>query len=289
MLDGKVASHILLITVCRFQTLSCKNRWRRQLIVPATLPHEKNLASLRFPSFFSALESDATVQGRSSSLRGVFRPSLSRASVDRKTHLAKLLPRDGQKRSQSKGENSMKRTFPYASHLLVAAFLTQLPTLLRADCIPSAPTGYTVPFTLVTLKNSHVASYATGSLAISDTGGGVSLDRSTTLSATHIPQLFSDRTYCPDTGSGLCLTQQPFDIFEADQLGVTISEVTSFIIGKGFTTSINATLTLESWGNGKISFAGSCANTGELYGTFDSNTFAVIACGTPVPPSIPPK
>jgi hypothetical protein len=71
----------------------------------------------------------------------------------------------------------------------------------------------------------------------------VSLDRSTTLSATHIPQLFSDRTYCPGTGSGLCLTQQRCDIFEADQLGVTISEVTSF----------------------------------------------VIAFGTPVPPSIPPK
>jgi hypothetical protein len=97
------------------------------------------------------------------------------------------------------------------------------------------------------------------------------------------------RTYCPSAGRGLCLTEQPFDIFQADQLGVTISEVTSFVSGTGLTASINATLTLESWGKGKISLAGSCASTGELYGTFDSNTFAVIAFRTRVPPSIPAK
>lgn len=181
----------------------------------------------------------------------------------------------------------MKRTINYTKHLAVAAFLALPPTLLHADCIPSAPTGDTVPFALTTLKNSQVASYATGTLAISDTGGGISLDRSTTLSATHIPQLFSDRTYCP--GGGLCLIQQPFDISAADQLGVSITETTAFILGKGLTTSISVTLTLESWGNAKISFSGKCNAAGVLYGTYESNTSALIAFGTPVAAPPPPK
>lgn len=172
--------------------------------------------------------------------------------------------------------------------VLPAAFLTLLPTFLQADCIPSSPSGYTVPFKLVTLKQDHYASYATGTLTISESSGV--LDWNTTLSATHVPQLFSERFIpsCPGS-SGICLNQQPFDIYQADQLGVSIDKAT--VVGpKGETTSINVTFTLESWGNGKESFAASCnASTGELYGTFDSNTFAVISFGTPEAPQPPPK
>ena len=180
----------------------------------------------------------------------------------------------------------MKRTISYAKHLAVAVFLAQLPTLLRADCIPSAPTGDTVPFTMVTLKNNLVASYATGSLKISDSSTPYSVDRSTTLSATQIPQMFSDRTAC--VGGGLCLTKQPFDISRPDQLGVSIVEATTLTLS-GLTTSISVTLTLESWGNAKISFTGTCNAAGELYGHYDSNTSALFAFGTPVSAPPPPK
>jgi hypothetical protein len=181
----------------------------------------------------------------------------------------------------------MKRTITYAKHLAVAVILTQLPTLLRADCIPTGATGDLVPFTLVTLKNNRVASYATGSLTISNSDVISSIDQSRTLSGKQIPQLFSDRTAEYDPGcTGICLGQQaqPFNIFQADQLGVNVTESSIFKLGTGTTTSIEVTLTLESWGNAKQTFAGTCTATGELYGTFDSNTFEVIAFGTPAPP-----
>lgn len=181
----------------------------------------------------------------------------------------------------------MRRIITYAKHLAVAVILTQLPTFLRADCIPSGTAGDIVPFTLVALKDNQVASYATGSLTISESNVPYSVDQSRTLSATHIPQLFSDRTAYYDPGcTGICLggQYQPFNVFQADQLGVNVTESTTLKLGTGLTTSINVTLTLESWGNGKQSFAGTCAATGELYGTFDSNTFEVIAFGTPAPP-----
>jgi len=182
----------------------------------------------------------------------------------------------------------MRSTITYAKYLAVAVVLAQLPTFLRADCVPSGATGDVVPFTLVTLKNNQVASYATGSLVISNNDIPASINQGRTLSATQIPQLFSDRTayYAPGCTSDICLggSYQPFNIFQADQLGVNVTESTTLTLGTGFKTSINVTLTLESWGNGKESFAGTCAATGDLYGTFDSNTFAVIAFGTPGPP-----
>jgi hypothetical protein len=181
----------------------------------------------------------------------------------------------------------MKR-INYAKLLAVAAFLTPLPNLLRADCIPSGATGDVVPFTLVTLKNTQVTGYATGSLTISNSSSSISVDHSTTLSGKQIPQLFSDRLTC--VGGGPCLSpDQPFDFSTPDHLGVSITEATTLTIGSGFSTSINVTLTLESWGNGKINFIGSCNNTGELHGTFDSNTSALIAFGTPTSVPPPPK
>jgi hypothetical protein len=186
----------------------------------------------------------------------------------------------------------MKRTINYARHLAIAVVLTQLPTFLRADCVPSGTTGDVVPFTLVSLKNNQIASYATGSLVISNNDIPYSVNQSRTLAATQIPQMFSDRTayYAPGCTSDICLDglYQPFNIFQADHLGVNVTESTTFTLGTGSKTSINVTLTLESWGNGTQSFTGTCASTGELYGTFDSNTFEVIAFGTPEPPVKPP-
>jgi len=182
----------------------------------------------------------------------------------------------------------MKRRITYAKHLALALFLTQVPNLLHADCIPSGATGDVVPFTLVTLKNTQVAGYATGSLTISNSSSPLAVDHSTTLSGKQIPQLFSDRAYCP--GGGVCADpEQPFDYAKADQLGVSVTEATTLVLGSGLTTSINVTLTLESWGNAKINFTGTCNNTGELSGTFDSNTTAIIAFGTATSAPAPPK
>jgi hypothetical protein len=178
----------------------------------------------------------------------------------------------------------MKRSMMYVKHLAVAAFLTQLPTVLRADCVPSGATGDWVPFTMVTLKNNQVASYATGTLQLSDSNIPYSLDQSRTLSGTQIPQLFSDRTAPACSGGGLCFTEQPFDVHKSDNLGVSITESTALVLGSGLKTSINVTLTLESWGNSKISFTGTCNATGELYGVYESNTSAIFAFGTPTPP-----
>jgi hypothetical protein len=169
----------------------------------------------------------------------------------------------------------MKRTISFAKHLAVAVFFAQLPTLLRADCLPSGPTGDTVPFTLVMLKNTRVASYTTGTLTISNSDIPYSVDHSTTLSGTQEPQLFSDRTFCPS--SGVCLTgEQPFDLSAADKLGVSITEATTLVLGSGIQTSISVTLTLESWGNSKTTFTATCNNAGELYGTSESNTSALL-------------
>lgn len=187
----------------------------------------------------------------------------------------------------------MKRVITYAKHFALAACLTQLPTLFAADCVPTGTTGDLVPFTLVTLKNNQVASYATGTLTLNNNNIPYSLEQGRSLSATQIPQLLSDHVTSYDPGcTGLCLnqTQQPFNAFEPDQLGVSVSESTNFLtIGGSPGPTITITLTLESKGNEKLSFAGTCASTGELYGTFESNSFAVVAFGTPEPPQPPPQ
>jgi hypothetical protein len=181
-------------------------------------------------------------------------------------------------------KGSLKRN---RNHLSVAALVMLLPSFLNATCIPSAPAGYTVPFSLVTLKNNQHASYASGVLTISDAHN--LFESFTTLSATKVPQLFSDR-FVPVTcrPGALCGPgDQPFDINQADQLGVTITETSR---GIPVSTTINVTLTLESWGNGTGTFSGTCdASTGELYGTYSDDNFVVITFGTPEAPIGPPK
>jgi hypothetical protein len=142
----------------------------------------------------------------------------------------------------------------------------------RASCVPSAPTGWTVPFSISTMdKATAVASYTYGQLISSTSGANLSGNST---------QLFSDRLVpftCPPLR--LCNPpRQPFDINHADVLGVKIATIAS---------SIYVTLTLESWKNAQISFVGHCdTTTGLLYGSASwppniNNAMFLIQFGTP--------
>lgn len=157
-----------------------------------------------------------------------------------------------------------------------------VPGLLQADCLPSAPTNYTVPFSLVTLKNfssggNQYASWVQSSLTITNTK--TLFFSSITLASSGNQQLFSDRT--TNCGEFSC---QPFDINQPDQLGVSISR--SYSLNSSTNGVIYVTLTLQSWGNAKETFTGTCdATSGELY--YTSNTgMGVITFGTPQPPQV---
>jgi hypothetical protein len=177
---------------------------------------------------------------------------------------------------------SMKKTLLS----LFTLFGVAMPSLLGAECIPTAPVGYTVPFSMVTLKNfssggSQYASYTTGRLNYTSHSYFFA---GTTLSSTGNQQLFSDRTFPIDCGTFFC-SQQPFNLNNADQLGVSISDgsVLTFPVKPA---SISVTFTLESWGNGKISSTATCdATSGELYIT-SPTTMYVMTFGTPEPPVI---
>ncbi|MGI8992582.1 MAG: hypothetical protein ACR2I2_23745 [Bryobacteraceae bacterium] len=91
----------------------------------------------------------------------------------------------------------MKNTLVRITLSLFTLFGLSGPGLLRADCVPTAPVGYTVPFSMVTLKNfssggSQYASYTTGSLTYTSHSR---FFVGTTLSSTGSQQLFSDRTF----------------------------------------------------------------------------------------------
>jgi hypothetical protein len=169
---------------------------------------------------------------------------------------------------------------------LFALFSVAVPGLFGAECIPTAPVGYTVPFSMVTLKNfssggSQYASYTTGHLTYTSHSW---LFLGTTLSSTGNQQLFSDRTFKIDCGPLFC-SNQPFNINNADQLGVAISDG-SFLTFPVKPASISVTFTLESWGNTQSTSTATCdATSGELYITSPSNGY-LITLGTPEPPVI---
>jgi hypothetical protein len=175
----------------------------------------------------------------------------------------------------------MKKTF-FSLFTLVAF---TVPTLLRADCVPTAPVGYTVPFSMVSLKNfssggSQYASYSTGNLTYT---AHSRFFLGTTLSSTSNQQLFSDRTFQINC-SPFC-ENQPFNINNADQLGVSISDG-GFLTFPAKPASISVTFTLQSWGNSQYTYTGSCdATSGELFLTSPQNMY-LITFGTPVPPVI---
>ncbi|MBV9267028.1 MAG: hypothetical protein JO061_12735 [Acidobacteriaceae bacterium] len=174
----------------------------------------------------------------------------------------------------------MKLNFARISSTLLALLGMTLPAMLRADCLPSAPNGYYVPYSLVTLKNytsgNQFASYSTGTLQASSHSVGF-FEFVETLSSTRNQQLFSDR-FDTKGCDGIICTYQPFAVDRADQLGVSISRTTLL----GHPGAINGTFTLESWGNATESFTGTCdATTGSLTGTLNGNTFVVVTFGTP--------
>ncbi len=174
-------------------------------------------------------------------------------------------------------------TFKLTLSLLTIMGMTG-PQVFAASCLPSAANGASVPFTMVTQQNyaggSPYVSYVTGGLIASSSSSF--FFHSTTFANSGIPQLFSNRYATPACGSQFCFATQPFDINQADQLGVSIVESSSVFTNPP-STSITVTLTLQSWGNGKESFAATCdATTGMLYGDLAGNTHVSIALGTPI-------
>jgi hypothetical protein len=161
---------------------------------------------------------------------------------------------------------------------LLLGVLALAPAGARASCVPSAKTNWTVPFSIAAMNKAiAVTSYTSGQLTASTSGATV------IWSAGGNIQLFSDRlAACP---SGRLCTQQPFDLNQADKLGVEIATKAS---------SIKVTLTLESWKNANFSFVGVCDTTTELlYGSASrpdkNNEMFLIQFGTPQEPVGPPK
>jgi hypothetical protein len=181
----------------------------------------------------------------------------------------------------------MKSILVKSLYLVTVFGMTTSGVLRAAECLPSAPNGWTAPFTMVTLKNyatNQYASYVGGSSTVSNTNNFFSY--SETYSSSGNPQLFSDRTAKVNCG-GLFCPSQPFDINQADQLGVSVTKSSSIIIvpGGSGSPSYSATVTLQSWGNGRITFPLTCdATTGILYGAIGSDTHVAITTGTPVSP-----
>jgi hypothetical protein len=181
----------------------------------------------------------------------------------------------------------MKKTLIRIPLSLFTLFGLTVPGLLRADCVPTAPVGYTVPFSMVSLKNfssggSQYASYTTGALTY--TAHSVFF-LGTTLSSSGNQQLFSDRTLLLNC-SPFC-QNQPFSIDNADLLGVAISDG-SFLSFPVRPASISVTFTLQSWGNGTETFTAACdATSGELSITSGSGMY-LMTFGTPQRPIIIP-
>jgi hypothetical protein len=154
--------------------------------------------------------------------------------------------------------------------LVVASALAAAPAM-HADCLPSVPAGSQVPFSL-SVHNSatRAVGYASGSLI--GNSNNVFF-----VSGDNFSQLFSDR-FAPCVPAG-CLSNQPFDVNQADLIGLTIKRT---IPTKGHQSNISVALTLDSWGHANITFVGVCdPSTNLLYGSFNGNGMAVISFGTP--------
>jgi hypothetical protein len=80
-----------------------------------------------------------------------------------------------------------------------------------------------------------------------------------------------------------CLATQPFDINQADKLGLTLTKTTytGILPPPGVPNpSYIATMILESWGGGRYTFQLTCdATTGILHGTVNGDTHVAIAVG----------
>ena len=111
-------------------------------------------------------------------------------------------------------------------------------------------------------------SYTTGTLTSSFFFG------TAYFTATKNRQLFSDRL--ANCGQW-CFPYQPFDYAKADSIGVQIAQ--NFFMSP---PSKSVTLTLNSWGGGRLSFDARCdPDTNLLYGSLNRDTMLVISFGTP--------
>jgi hypothetical protein len=172
---------------------------------------------------------------------------------------------------------------PLSAFILAA--LTS-PAMVHADCIPTAPVGYTVPFRMVSLENfragsNPIATYADGGLKY--TAHETILFRGTTLSGTDNQQLFNTRTYCRGTflECSNVQFQQPFDIDQSGSLSLSISDGENLLEFPPSGAQILVTF------NNKQFYNGTCdATSGNLYFSGGDYTY-VVTFGTPAPP--PPK
>ena len=161
-----------------------------------------------------------------------------------------------------------------------------LPVLGHADCVPTAPVGYSVPFHMVSLESFRgssgaPASYSDGQLTYMAPS---EFFRGTIVASTNNQQLFSNRTYCRGKFLDCSLPEyiQPFDIDQPGKIGVSVSDGAFIDVfpprGDELVVSFN----------GKDSYSGTCDSTsGELY-VAESDHMYVITFGTPTPPAPPP-
>lgn len=156
------------------------------------------------------------------------------------------------------------------------------PSLVRADCVPTAPVGYTVPFTMVA-QRTYASSgergntgYGTGSMTYTEhlwTFDG------TTLASSGNELLFS-QDKMPNNGCFLC-TLQPFYLYDSEALALSVSDGHSFL---ATTSAVNVALSSPTLGN--LSGVATCdATSGELF--FSTSVGVnVISFGAPVPPVV---
>jgi hypothetical protein len=117
--------------------------------------------------------------------------------------------------------------------------------------------------------SSKYASYTTGSLDFHDWFFGFNRFFPENLSGEG-KSYFSDRTWSIEDPNctGFCgpLKSGPFNPDATDKLGVTLTKNSTD------PSKANVSLTLKSWGNGKINFSASCDN-GHIYGFSGSDLF----------------
>lgn len=181
------------------------------------------------------------------------------------------------------GRNKTKTMKVKSALSLLTLISFAAPGLVRADCVPSVPTGTIIPFSVVTLRNfssggTEFAGYATGSVTPQ-----TAIYIGPYLGSVGSPEmLFSDRTFSlPCKGSGFCIApQQPFSLSSPDNMKLTIVDNHA---APGATSFLEVGLSSQSLGT--LSGAATCdAASGELY--FPTSVgMNVISFGIPIPPA----
>jgi hypothetical protein len=170
------------------------------------------------------------------------------------------------------------QTLPLAARALVVVSALLASPAVNADCLPSVPNGWRIPFTMSTHNDAtNEVTYSTGTL----TDTGPTFVTPAILSGDGFPELFSDR-YVPSCTN--CFVSQPFNVAQANRVGLSITRTIETL---GHPSVIGITLTFDSLGDAKVTFAGACdATTSLLYGSYYNNTMAVISFGAPFNPEI---